>query len=296
MTWRFQLVLIILTGGCFGCTQNNNADKMKTIERDNAVIDYKIEGNGDTTLLFVHGSYIDQTYWSEQVKYFSDRYKVVTLDLPAHGLSGKGRNHWTFDGFAEDVIAVIKELDLKNVILIGHSMAGDINLIAATSWPAPIIGFIAVDFFKNAGTPLSPEFRKQADAILENLKKDFAGTNEQYVRKVLVTPQTPQDITNRVVTAYRAAYEPMGMETMPQIFNMYPTEQKLLPRLKVKLYLINVDYIPTNEEPLKQYAVNGYELIHMKGTSHYPMIENPEALNKLLQQVITKISSGNKDK
>jgi hypothetical protein len=44
------------------CFQNNNTGTMKKIERDNAVINYEISGSGDTTLLFVHGSYNDQTY------------------------------------------------------------------------------------------------------------------------------------------------------------------------------------------------------------------------------------------
>ena len=42
---------------------------MKEIKRDNAVLNYRVEGEGDTTLLFVHGSYIDQTYWDSEVSY-----------------------------------------------------------------------------------------------------------------------------------------------------------------------------------------------------------------------------------
>ena len=82
----------------------------------------------------------------------------------------------------------------------------------------------------------------------------------------------------------------MGMETMPQVFRMFQTEKELLPRLKQKLNLINVDYIPTNEEPLKQYAGSGYEVLHMKGTCHYPMLENPDELNRLLHEAIQEIS------
>ena len=83
----------------------------------------------------------------------------------------------------------------------------------------------------------------------------------------------------------------MGLETMPEVFNMFETEKKLLPLLRSKLFLINVDYIPTNEEPLKQYAVSGYEVLHIKGTCHFPMLENPKELNKLLEQTINKISN-----
>ena len=286
MIKRITVLLYAITFA--GCTLTNS-DRMKEVKRDNAVIDYRIEGTGDTTLLFVHGSYMDQTCWNAQVNYFSKRYKVVTFDLPGHGKSGKERGEWSMYGFSEDVLTVINELELKNVILIGHSMAADINLMATISDPDEIIGFIAIDIFKNAATPLPPAYEKQSVQIVKQLKTDFANTNEQYARMALLTKQTPSEITDRVISAYRNANQPMGIIITPEIFTMYRTEKKLLPLLKLKLHLINVDYIPTNEEPLKKYAGGGYEVLHMNGTSHYPMLEHPEELNKLLQQIIFEI-------
>ncbi len=291
-------ILYLIIFSLCSCKNNDNAksvketksiNKMKEIKRDNATIHYQITGSGNTTLLFVHGSYIDQTYWEKQVKYFNPNYTVVTLDLPGHGKSGTERKHWSTQGFAEDVVTVIKELDLKNVILIGHSMGGDINLIAATSSPENIIGFIGIDNFRNAAMPLSKEFENKAVNIQQNLKIDFANTNEQFARKGLLTEKTPIEITNRVVKDYRNAYQPMGIELMSEIFTLSDVEKKLLPHLKLKLHLINVDYQLTNEEPLKKYAGSGYEVLNMKGTCHYPMLENPDELNLLLQKAIDKI-------
>jgi sigma-B regulation protein RsbQ len=292
---KFKLIFTILVLTQFiSCTENKNSKKMKEIKRDNAVINYQITGSGDTTLLFVHGSYIDQTYWNEQMKYFSPNYTVVTLDLPGHGKSGTERKHWSTQGFAEDVITVIKELDLKNVILIGHSWGGDINLIVATSYLTPVLGFIAIDYYKNAATPLSPEYQEQAASIEQKLKTDFANTNEQYARMALLTKHTSQEITNRVINDYRNAYQPMAIVITPEIFKIFDIEKKLLPQLKFKLHLINVDYMPTNEKPLKQYAGSDYKVLHMKGTCHFPMLENPGDLNKLLQQTIHEISDNNR--
>ena len=89
----------------------------------------------------------------------SPDYKVVTLDLAGHGKSGKQRTDWSVNGFAEDVNAVIRELDLKKIILIGHSLGAAVNLMAATSYPKPVVGFIAVEFFKNTGKLLCGCFR-----------------------------------------------------------------------------------------------------------------------------------------
>ena len=286
----FSLLLLAF----ISCKQDSK--KMASVnefKRDNAMINYNIYGDGGNTLLFVHGAYMDQTYWNEQVKFFSPDYKVVTMDLPGHGKSGKGRLEWSVEGFAYDVSAIIRKLELKNVILVGHSLAGDINLIAATSRPKNIIGFIAIDDFKDAATKPSKALKKQTDAILKKLKKDFPGTNEQYARKALLTEQTPPEITEKVVSAFRNAYQPMGEEIMPQVFQLYKTEQKLLPQLKLKLHLINVNYILTKEARLKEYAGKGYEIQHMQGTCHYPMLENPKELNRLLQNAIDEISREN---
>lgn len=263
---------------------------MKAIKRDNATINYQLTGNGDITLLFVHGSYIDQTYWKKQADYFSSDYTVVTLDLPGHGQSGTERRNWSVMGFAEDVVQLIKELDLHNVILVGHSLGAAISLMAISMHPAPVLGFIAVEAFKNAGNPLPPEYQQQATGIVRMLTTDFRNTNETYARNYLLTEKTPPAIAKKIVEAYRNAYQPMGIATTPEIFNLYQVEAQLLPQLKCKLYIINADYMPTNEEALEHNTSHGYEVINIKGTSHFPMLENPDMLNKLLLEAVHEIS------
>src|SRR4029077_19219451 len=137
--------------------------------------------------------------WKAQVEHFRSEYRVATLDLPGHGKSGRNRESWSVQGFADDVFAVIKALESDNIVLIGHSLGADINLIEATLHPGPIVGFIGIDTFKNAGTELPEQYRGQVQAILDGLETDFAGTNERYARMALLTPQTPADITERVV-------------------------------------------------------------------------------------------------
>ena len=284
---RFISVVLLCFILLYACKQSDT----KEVKRDGVVLNCQIEGSGDTTLLFVHGSYIDQSYWKAQADHFSRNYTVVTLDLAGHGKSGRERTDWSIPGFAEDVIEVIKELDLENVVLIGHSLGAGVNLIAATSYPKPIIGFIGIEFFKNAGTAMGGESQQQALSLQESLVNDFANTNEKYARMVLLTKKTPSKISDKIVKAYRTAYQPMGIETTPEIFEFFKTEQRLLPKLPFKLFLINVDYTPTNEGALKKYASHGYELFHLKGTSHFPMLEDPEILNDLLQEAIKKIAT-----
>jgi sigma-B regulation protein RsbQ len=251
---------------------------------------YSLSGIGEITLLFVHGSFMDETYWDAQVDYFSSSYQVVTIDLAAHGKSGNNRSTWTIEQFGQDVIALLKVLQLKNVILIGHSMGAEAILEAAVLHPQPILGIIAIEAFKNAGTPLPEQFQPQIAQIEAQLKTDFAKTAEVYARMNLLTPETPPAITDRIVKAYRGAYEPMAIESITEAFHYDQREAELLQQLPFKLHLINVNYKPTNTEALDQYAARSYELMQMKGSSHFPMIEHPKEMNELLGEAITHIT------
>lgn len=262
---------------------------MKETKLNNTAINWHVTGDGDIVLFFVHGAFADQAYWKKQVDYFSKSYTVVTIDLAGHGKSGRDRTDWTVENFAEDVQFVIQQLNLKNVILIGHSIAADINLLVAARHPAQIIGFIAIDAFKNAGILLPEEFRSQEGELFEQMQVDFEPAVEQYVRGGLLSPRTPPDVSERVVDDYQQALQPMAFQVMNAVLNIDVLERKFLPELQPELHIINVDNTPTNREALKQYAKNGFDLVEINGTSHFPMLENPAELNHLLEEAIYKI-------
>ena len=121
----------------------------------------------------MHGWCGDREYWKHQIEVFSADYRVVALDQAGHGESGKGRKAWTADGLAGDVEAVVAALALKRVILVGHSMAGWVALLAAKRMPGTVVAVIGVDTLQNAEFKLPEEVRK---SILDGALKDFKGT------------------------------------------------------------------------------------------------------------------------
>lgn len=263
---------------------------MRNIERDNVKIAYSLTGMADTTLLFIHGSFIDMNYWSAQIDYFKQKYQVVTIDLPGHGESGKNRATWTIQEYGNDVCALINELHLKNVVLIGHSMGGDVALEVSAKCSDSVIGFVGVDNFKNAGTAMPAEVQSQADQIMALLKSDFANTSEYFARQALLSASTDKTIADRVVADYRNMDKKIGTDLISSAFTYYERERELMAQLKLKMYLINVDNTPTNEELLEKYAAAGYDILLMKGTCHFPMNENPNEFNHLLQKILIEIN------
>jgi sigma-B regulation protein RsbQ len=246
------------------------------------------EGQGDLTLIFVHGSFIDSSYWREQMETFRARYRVIAIDLPGHGESGRNRKEWSIQDFARDVSEIIYQLNLQNVILIGHSIGADIILELAATNPQRIIGVVAVESLRSAGE-LPEEIQKQVDGILKNLREHYEDTCAMYARQGLLTVNTSKEIQNKIINVYRNSYQPMGLASVDSLFHFSAREQELLRTLKFKLHLINVNYAPTNEDLLKKYCNNGYSLTILNGTCHFPMLEIPDELNRALEKVFHKI-------
>ena len=99
-----------------GAEAQQDQQSKTSVTVNNIAIEYDECGQRDTTLLFIHGWGINKEYWDDQKKYFCNKYKVVTLDLPGFGKSGKNRDNWSFAQYAADINEFIKQKKLKKVI------------------------------------------------------------------------------------------------------------------------------------------------------------------------------------
>ncbi|MHC4336142.1 MAG: alpha/beta fold hydrolase, partial [Planctomycetota bacterium] len=153
----------------------------RAVSADNVAINYNVEGKGKPALVFVHGWCCDKSYWRHQVPHFSKRHKVVTIDLAGHGESGLGRKAWTIEAFGKDVAAVVKKLELDQVILIGHSMGGPVIIEAARQMPERVTGLVGVDTFLDLGKQYT---QQQIDAFVAPFERDFAEATSKLVRGI----------------------------------------------------------------------------------------------------------------
>lgn len=101
-------------------------------------INYTDEGKG-TTVLLLHGFCESLTLWDDwKNDLLEEQYRVVCVDLPGFGASTASSKSIT--GMADAVREVVKKLDLKRVICIGHSMGGYVALALTKGQPAWLFG------------------------------------------------------------------------------------------------------------------------------------------------------------
>ncbi|HET6995946.1 MAG TPA: alpha/beta hydrolase [Chitinophagaceae bacterium] len=274
----------------FSCQQTQRKGNASEVKRNGVNISYTACGKGDTTLLFVHGWGITKEYWKAQLRHFCDRYRVVAIDLPGFGQSGKERTDWNFDEYTEDIKTVIDQLDLKNVVLIGHSMSGDIVLNVANKYPAAAIGWVGIDNLQEPGGPMNEEQQRQADTFFMQLSSHFDSTVSIYVKKSLFQPTTDISVVNRVMNDILTTDSTIAIKVLRGVMTVAQREQELMTRLPKKLYLINSDVVPTRLDSLNKYCRYGCEVVTVHASGHYPMVEKPDDFNAAVEKVMAKIS------
>ncbi|HUE58142.1 MAG TPA: alpha/beta hydrolase [Acidimicrobiales bacterium] len=94
-----------------------------------------IERGEGRPLLLVHGITLQAGVWAPQFHLLADRYRVMAMDVRGHGLSVAGNDGFGRRIAARDVATVLDHLDLRDVILVGHSMGGMIVMEFAGDFP-----------------------------------------------------------------------------------------------------------------------------------------------------------------
>ncbi|MEQ9007858.1 MAG: alpha/beta hydrolase, partial [Ekhidna sp.] len=252
-------------------------------------IAYEVYGEGDLNVLLVHGWCIDQTYWDIQVDALKSDYRVVTMDIPGFGESGINREEWTIEKYGEDVNTLIKQLNLSNVVSVGHSMGGNVVLESAVN-NDQVIAVIGIDNFKDVGSELTPEVQEQVDDFMVMLGENFAEIASAYAEGSLFHNSTDSLVKKRVMDDFASSNPASAIGSLKALVDYGSKEQTLLSKLEQPLYLNNSNASPTSRDGLDTSGVN-YEVIDIDSTGHYPMIEKPKVFNELLIDILARIEA-----
>jgi sigma-B regulation protein RsbQ len=99
----------------------------------------KVFGRGTQPMLFAHGFGCDQNMWRLVTPAFEDHYRIVLFDYVGSGRSDLAAydadRYSTLNGYAQDVLDVVHALDLRDVVLVAHSVSSMVAVLAANREP-----------------------------------------------------------------------------------------------------------------------------------------------------------------
>ena len=103
------------------------------------LLNAQVLGNGPETLVLAHGFGCDQSSWQHLSPWLMQRYRVVVFDLACAGTVATEafdmRRHGDINGYVDDLLTVLDDLEIDRCIYIGHSASGMIGLLASIRQP-----------------------------------------------------------------------------------------------------------------------------------------------------------------
>lgn len=107
-------------------------------------IRYFQQGAGPDILL-IHGSPGSVEDWETVIDELAQDYRVTAYDRPGHGYSGSDANLHTYEYHADVALGLIEALELRNVLVVGHSYGGTTALAIAVRKPPAVRGIVVLD-------------------------------------------------------------------------------------------------------------------------------------------------------
>lgn len=156
-------------------------------------------GKGTQPILFAHGYGCDQNMWRFVYPAFTDNYKVILFDHVGAGNSDHSfysrDKYGTLEGYAEDIIEICKELDLRDVILVGHSVSSMIAVLAEIADPKRFAHLILVSpspRFINEDGYIGGFNREDIDELMDALDSNYLGWSANMAPVIMGNPDKPE--------------------------------------------------------------------------------------------------------
>ncbi|WNG47340.1 alpha/beta hydrolase [Archangium minus] len=252
---------------------------MNAIKRNNV----KVLGRGKKAMLFAHGYGCDQNMWRLITPAFQDDYQIVLFDHVGNGqseISAYNRTKYSsLKGYAEDVLEICRELGVKDVVFVGHSVSAMIGVLAALEEPDRFEKLVLIGpspCYINHDDYVGGFSRGDIEELLESLDSNYLGWSSTMAPVIMGNPDRPElgaELTNSFC------------RTDPEIAKHFAHVTFLsdnradLPKLKTPSLILQCSQDVIAPECVGEYVhrtLANSRLVVMKATGHCPNLSAPE--------------------
>jgi sigma-B regulation protein RsbQ len=168
------------------------------VRRNNVTVSGRADG---PVMVFAHGYGCDQGMWQRMLPYFADNYRLVLFDHTGGGHSDVAaydrEKYGSLNGYAADVLEICESLDLRDVILVGHSVSAMIAVIAAIQEPERFTRLILVApsprYTNDSADGYVGGFSQEdIDGLLASLDSNYFAWAEALAPMAMGNPASPE--------------------------------------------------------------------------------------------------------
>ena len=137
-------------------------EQHRTLTVDGRTVHYRDEGRSNKpTLVLLHGFLQNLDVWTSYVLSYMQQLRVITIDLPGHGMTDSFCDVHTTDFMADIVKEVLNAAGVDQCVVVGHSMGGYVALAFAERYPYTVRGLGLVNSHAMADSAAHREQREQ---------------------------------------------------------------------------------------------------------------------------------------
>lgn len=233
---------------------------------------------GEHCVVLLHGYLESLLVWDNFVPLLYKEVRVITLDLPGHGISVVHGETHSMEWLADVVAEALRALGVSRCTLVGHSMGGYVALAFCERHPEMLEGLVLLSSTPNADTPEKQENRLREIALVRAGKKEalaqvapaagFAAENRSRMKDEI------EDLAEQVVVT-----EDEGIIALLNGMRIRSDRSEILRTTKVPVLFIlgrEDDYIPLDRAEAMVEAHPEAKVAWLDHSGHMGFLEQPE--------------------
>jgi sigma-B regulation protein RsbQ len=244
-------------------------------------------------MLFAHGYGCDQNMWRFITPAFEQDYRVVLFDYV-----GSGKSDWsaydpmrygTLDGYVRDVLDVCAELDLRDVIFVGHSVSSMVGVLAANEEPERFASLILVGpspRYINDVDYVGGFERSDIEGLLDTMERNYLGWASFLTPVIMKNAERPE-LTKELEASFCSTDPEISRRFAEATF--FADNRADLPKVKVPSLVMQC-----SDDAIAPLTVGEYTHRHLPGsilrvleaTGHCPHMSHPEETIQVIKEFL----------
>ena len=257
----------------------------RTVRRMDAYAAFAVHESGKAdgpAMVFAHGFGCDQNMWRHVAPRFEDTHRVILFDYVGSGAAQAPydpERYSSLTGYVDDVLRILRELQLSDVVFVGHSVSAMIGALAEIQAPELFAGIVMVGPSPRYldDTDYVGGFRpSDIDELLDSLASNYLGWSSAMAPAIMGNPERPE--LGRELEASFCTVDPDIAERFARVTFLSDNRDDL-PRVAARTLVLQCQQDVIAPRAVGEYVAGQMPdatLVVMDATGHCPHLSAPD--------------------